>query len=73
MTPSEAIDAAARKNGVTPEEVRAGIAEAIREGMKSAEPGAREFWAALGAAGEGITAESVISALTERYPGGEAR
>lgn len=49
---SKLIVESAKKAGVSPEEFYEGIEEAIREGMNSTEPSAKEFW---GAYPEGYT------------------
>ncbi|WP_295216623.1 hypothetical protein [Ruminococcus sp.] len=43
LTPQEAIQQVARKNGVTPEEVRREIELALSEGMRSLDPRVQAF------------------------------
>jgi len=65
-TPEEAIAEIARRNGVSVEEVRREIAQAIRAGMASAAPEARAFWGRFSKAGGLPEPEAVIASLARK-------
>lgn len=61
---SKLIIDSAKNAGVSPEEFYKSIEEAIREGMNSQEPSAKEFWSAY-PEGYTPTPDEVISRITK--------
>ena len=65
LTPQEAIQQVARKNGVTPEEVRREIELALSEGMRSLDPRVQAFWQQIPSRTGIPTVEEVVQFLAE--------
>lgn len=65
LTPQEAIRQVARKNGVSPEEVRREIEQALSEGMRSPDPRVQAFWRQIPSRTGIPTVEEVVRFLAE--------